>query len=466
MSPDPVKNLANLEPALSEVLTNVCRLIDQAGGRAWLVGGTVRDLALGYQSADLDLEVFCLAADKLQACLATAYELDLVGQSFGILKLRRWPVDVGLPRQEAKTGLGHKGFAVHSDPYLSLPDAAARRDFTLNAVYLDPLTGEIKDPWGGLKDLERGILRHTSPAFVEDPLRVLRGMQMAARFELQVAPETIELCREIEPEGLPGERIWAEWEKLLTLGRRPALGLQFLHQSGWLSYFPELAALRDCPQDPQHHPEGDVWHHTLHCLDAFADERQDDRWEDLVVGCAVLCHDLGKPATTTIDAGGRIRSIGHENKSVGLTESFLGAMTTNRKLIAEVVPLVREHMRPNQLFRAQASAAAVRRLSTRVDRIDRLVRVARADTFGRPPLPTDSYPAGDWLLSRASELTVLQAPPKPLVQGRHLRDEGVEPGPQIGVILAEIYEAQIAGTVTTTGEGLALAREIIRRGRS
>jgi len=232
MNLDPAGNLHLLKPELREVLSRVCGLIAAAGGRAWLVGGSVRDLALGEAVSDLDLEVFGLPADELRACLTAEFELDLVGQSFGILKLRHWPVDVGLPRREAKIGLGHKGFEVHSDPDMSLPDAAARRDFTINAVYLDPLSGEIADPWAGLKDLGNGLLRHTSPAFAEDPLRVLRAMQLAARFELTVAPATIALCRDIAPEDLPGERIWAEWVKLITLGRQPSLGLKFLQESG------------------------------------------------------------------------------------------------------------------------------------------------------------------------------------------------------------------------------------------
>ena len=463
MTRNPAQNLDQLKPALRDVLSRVCGLIDQAGGRAWLVGGSVRDLARGETIEDLDLEVFGLPAERLRTCLEAEFELDLVGQSFGILKLRRWPVDVGLPRREAKIGLGHKGFEVHSDPDLSLPEAAARRDFTLNAVYLDPLNGEIADPWHGLEDLTDGLLRHTSPAFAEDPLRVLRAMQFVARFELKVAPATIVVCRDIEPEGLAGERIWGEWVKLLTLGRRPSLGLHFLHECGWLAHFSELAALRGCAQDPVHHPEGDAWVHTMHCLDAFAAERTGDPWEDLVVGCAVLCHDLGKPSTTT-SKNGRVRSLGHEAESVALTEAFLGAMTSNRKLLAEVTPLVEAHMRPAQLFdSAKVSVAAIRRLSVRVERIDRLVRVARADAFGRPPLPADLFPAGDWLLARAEELNIRQAPLVPLVQGRDLIALGAAPGPKFKDVLAEIFEAQLAGTVTTIDEGIALAQKILKK---
>lgn len=463
MLAEPARQMEHLDPALRGVLARVCSLVQAAGGRAWLVGGSVRDLALGRTVTDLDLEVFGLAADRLQACLAGAFELDLVGRSFGILKLHGWPVDVGLPRREAKIGLGHRGFEVYADPHLDLPTAAARRDFTLNAVYLDPLTGELADPWSGLADLQRQVLRHTSPAFGEDPLRVLRGMQLAARFDLAVAPATVDLCRLIEPEGLAAERIWGEWVKLLTLGIRPSRGLAFLSDCGWLRHFPELAALRGVAQDPAHHPEGDVWQHTLHCLDAFAAERTGEPWEDLVVGCAVLCHDFGKPATTTVAPDGRLRSLGHEQESVVLTESFLGAMTDNRRLLAEVVPLVTEHMRPTQLFRAHSSSAAIRRLAARVGRIDRLVRVARADAFGRPPLPAADFPAGQWLLERAAELGIRQAPPPPLVQGRDLVSLGAQPGPHFAVILAEVYDAQLAGDISSTDEGLALADKILQR---
>jgi len=456
-------DLDRLDAELTRPLVKVCRLIASAGGHAWLVGGTVRDALLGQPTGDLDLEVFGLPAADLRAALEKEFELDLVGQSFGILKLRGLPIDVGLPRREAKIGLGHKGFEVHSDPDMSLPDAASRRDFTINAIYADPLTGDLKDPFDGRADLERHILRHTSPAFSEDPLRVLRGMQMAARFVMTVVPETVELCRGIEPEGLAGERIYGEWVKLMTLGEKPSLGLAFLKDSGWLQYFPELAALPGVPQDPRWHPEGDVWVHTLHCLDAFAREKTGDAWEDLVVGFAVLCHDLGKPETTTAGGDGVIRSPGHEQRGVELTHAFLDRMTSHRKLAAEVVPLVAEHMRPPALYEAKASAAAVRRLAARVKRIDRLVRVARADIFGRPPLPDDTFPAGDWLLAEAGGLGLADRTPEPIILGRHLMALGMKPGPEFGKILARCFEAQIEGRFTDEDGGRAYLEKIMKK---
>jgi tRNA nucleotidyltransferase (CCA-adding enzyme) len=364
---------------------------------------------------------------------------------------------VGLPRRESKIGLGHRGFAVNSDPFMPLAEAAARRDFTINAVYLDPLTDDIEDPWGGLADLTRRRLRHTSAAFADDPLRVLRGMQLAARFDLEPDTSTIQLCRRIEPEGLAVERIFAEWCKLILLGKVPARGLAFLNDSGWVRYFPELAALIGVSQDESFHPEGDVWSHTCEAMNVFASERLGDEKEDLIVGLAVLCHDFGKPATTQ-HKDGRIRSPGHAGVSVDATRNFLARLTASRDLVEAVIPLVREHGQPQALFEAGASDAAVRRLARRVGRIDRLLRVARADRLGRPPLHKTGFPAGEWLLERARKLSVETAPPPRLILGRHLIEMGLQPGPGFGAILDACYAAQLDGRITTLAEGLAFVR--------
>lgn len=456
-----------IESTLREPLLQVCAALAAAGGRAWLVGGTVRDLALDRPACDLDLEVFGLEAAALEAALSPRWPLDRVGEAFGILKLKGLPLDVGLPRRESKSGRGHQGFVIDSDPFLDLPTAAARRDFTLNSMYLDPLTDELADPWEGMRDLRAGVLRHTSPAFVEDPLRVLRGMQLVARFDLAAVPETVALCRTIGLEGLAAERILEEWKKLLLRGRTPSRGLEFLRETGWLDHFPELAALRGVPQDPKWHPEGDVWVHTLHCLDAFAEERLGDEHEDLVVGLAVLCHDLGKPATTNRTGDGRIRALGHEQHGVELAGRLLERLAAGPRLISEVLPLVAEHMRPATLHGTKGqkvSDAAIRRLALRAGRIDRLVRVARADALGRPPLPVppeDAFPAGPWLLERARELDIEQAPPVPLVQGRHLLPLGLEQGPELGEMLQRLYDEQIEGRFTTVEEGIERAKRLL-----
>ncbi len=452
MNRKPKISLGNIPQQLHDKVLRICRLIAEAGGHAFLVGGCVRDSALGLPVRDLDFEVFGLDDQRLRDALQTEYQLDFVGQSYGIYKLQGLPLDVGLPRRESKTGRGHKSFAVVSDPNLSLAEAAARRDFTINAIYFDPLTLEIQDPHGGLSDLQRGILRHTSPAFREDPLRVLRGMQFAARFDLQVAPETVKESQTIDLEGLAPERIFDEWKKMILRGKLPSRGLEFLLDSGWIRFFPELADLPGCPQDPRWHPEGDVWQHTLHAMDAFAEERLGDAAEDLIVGFAVLCHDFGKPSTT-VSKGDKIQAIGHDKVGVSLTRDFLGRMTNQHNLVADVALLVAEHMRPLTLHRANASDGAIRRLAARVGRIDRLVRVARADVMGRPPLPRDPFPAGPWLLAQAWRLQVCDHAPSPLVQGRDLMELGFEPGKQFKKILGRCYEAQLDGEIISREEG-------------
>jgi tRNA nucleotidyltransferase (CCA-adding enzyme) len=197
-------------------------------------------------------------------------------------------------------------------------------------------------------------------------------------------------------------------------------------------------------------------------MDVFAAERSGDPWEDQVVGFAVLCHDLGKPATSAQDGdSGRIRSPGHEQAGEEPTRSFLGRFTDQRDLIDQVVPLVREHLKPLALYEAGAGDAAIRRLARRVGRIDRLVRVARADALGRPPRSTGAFPAGDWLLQRARELAVEKARPRPLIQGRDLVALGLAPGAHFKAILAACYEAQLDGRFATLAEGRAYAKRLV-----
>ena len=439
----------------------VAELVRRAGGRALLVGGCVRDELLGTDPKDFDLECFGMVPDRLQAALGERFELDLVGASFGIIKLKHLEIDVALPRRETKLGLGHRAFGMECDPGLTIEEASARRDFTVNAIYRDPLTGEILDPWNGRADLEKRILRHVSPHFSEDPLRVLRGMQFVARFDLDPAPETIEICRQMTPERLPPERLFGEWEKLLVKGVKISKGLNFLRATGWVKYYPELERLIGCKQDPQWHPEGDVWNHTLCCLDAFAREKDVSReteGENLVVGLAVLCHDFGKPACTAYDpVKKRIRSLGHDEEGVEPTLSFLRRLTNEERLLKEVPPLVRLHMRPFAMWKDKSSDGAIRRLAAKVVRLDRLIRVAAADDAGRPPFPSEPEPLR-WLAEQAERLRVADSAPKPIVQGRDLIALGMKPGVEFGRILKAAYEAQLDGEFTDLNGGIDYVR--------
>lgn len=445
-----------------EVVAEVARLVRSAGGRALLVGGCVRDGLLGKECDDFDIECFGISPEKLIKTLSSHYALDLVGASFGIIKLQHYDVDIALPRRETKLGLGHRAFETECDPSLSVRDAASRRDFTVNAIYKDPLTEEIIDPWGGVEDLKNRILRHVSEHFSEDPLRVMRAMQFVARFSFFPAQETIDVCRAMTPEGLARERLFEEWSKLLLKGVEISRGLRFLRETGWVKYYPELQRLIGCKQDPKWHPEGDVWHHTCCCLDAFASDRerrcaegQGDKREDLTVGFAVLCHDFGKPFCTRYDpVKDRIRSLGHDEAGVAPTLSFLERITNEERLLKEVPPLVRFHMRPFAMWRDKSSDSAIRRLAAKVIRIDRLVRVAAADDGGRPPYPSNPEHL-QWLLDKARALAVEDSAPSPIVRGRDLIALGMKPSVEFGKILSFLYDAQLDGKFSTLDEALA-----------
>jgi tRNA nucleotidyltransferase (CCA-adding enzyme) len=355
---------------------------------------------------------------------------------------------------------------VQADPTMTPKDAAERRDFTLNAIMWDPFTGEVLDPWGGVADLQANQLRHVSDKFAEDPLRVLRAMQFAARFEFSVAPETIALCTSLTQADLPPERLMEEWTKLLLRGRKPSLGLAFLKDCGWTKFYPELHAMIGVPQDPEWHPEGDVWIHTLHCMDAYARERVGDRDEDLIVGLAVLLHDIGKATTTKKEAkDDRWHAYGHEEESFNLAPRFLAQITNEKKLIEAVFPLVRWHGQPFELFRAKAGDAAVRRLAQKVIRIDRLIRVDIADRKGRPPLwPGEASPQGLWLAERAQALQLADSAPKRIILGRHLIAMGHKPAGWFSQVLDEAFEAQLDGVFGDEAGGLAWLTERMAKG--
>jgi tRNA nucleotidyltransferase (CCA-adding enzyme) len=455
-------HIAIANPILRETAEAVARAVREKGGRAVWVGGCVRDALLGCPVTDVDIEVYGLKPDALLEALGARFKLDLVGRAFGVIKIHGAPVDVSLPRRESKAGYGHMGFEIYSEPDLPPEEAARRRDFTVNAIAYDPLDGTLVDPFHGARDLELGLLRHVSDQFAEDPLRVLRGMQLVARFGFRPVPETVALCRAIDPEGLAGERVFEEWRKLLLKGKAIGAGLEFLKDTGWVRYTPELAATIGCEQEPEWHPEGDVWTHTGHCLDAFARERLGDPGEDLIVGFGVLCHDFGKPLTTQVEEG-RIRSRGHCEEGEAPTRSFLQRMMAPPDLVEGVVPLVIEHLRPHELYTSQAGDSAVRRLAVRVGRIDRLVRVAKADHAGRPPEPGDVFQAGEWLLERARALDVQAHAPKSLVMGRHLIAMGLKPGPAFKKILDACYQAQLDGAFADEAGGLAFCRQVMGR---
>lgn len=426
-------------------------------GRPRLVGGGVRDWLLGRPGTDFDIEVAGASFEDLHRVLAPFGATDVVGRSFGVIKLRRGGAeyDFSLPRRESKTGRGHRGFAVAPDPALSDAEAAARRDFTINAIACDPFTGEVIDPHGGRADLQARVLRHTSAAFADDPLRVLRGMQLAARFDLTLAPATAAICRTMSGTyaELPVERVWGEWDKWSTKAVKPSRGLAVLEETGWLQHFPEIAALLGCPQEPEWHPEGDVFRHTQHCLDALPALpawREAGERRRRVLMFAVLAHDFGKPATTRQKLKyNRVRwtSPGHEAAGGPPAAAFLRRIGAPLDLDAPVVALVVNHL-AHQHGQTTFTDASVRRLARRLApaTIDELAAVMRADSNGRPPLHTpETHRRIDELTARARDLALQDVAPRPLLFGRHLLALGLQPGPPFKALLDAAFEAQLDG---------------------
>jgi tRNA nucleotidyltransferase (CCA-adding enzyme) len=442
-------------------IADIAEAVRARGGRALVVGGWVRDRLLGHESKDMDVEVFGIPAADLPALLSPFGKAEPVGQSFPVYKIGT--IDIGLPRRESKSGRGHKGFSVEGDPSMPIDEAARRRDFTINAISWDPLSDEYIDPFHGRDDLRRAILRAVDrERFADDSLRVLRALQFAARFELTLDEETKALCRSIRLDDLPPERIWGEIEKLLLLAARPSIGVQLALELGVVDrLFPELKALVGCEQEPEWHPEGDVWVHTLMVIDRARSRIDDlDRADRITMMLAAVTHDFGKPKTTAL-IDGRIRSLNHEEEGVEPAAAFLDRLNIHsidgKDVRRQVLGLTAHHLKPGMLFKArhELTDGAFRRLAQKVD-LELLARLAKSDCLGR----TGSFDcsAMDWFLERARELGVDRSPPKPVLLGRHLVALGMPPGPKMGELLKEVYEKQLDGEIADTDAAIAYAR--------
>ncbi len=455
------------------VIRELAQAVRDAGGRALIVGGWVRDALLANGApvgSDVDIEVFGIEQDRLAPLLAPFGRVEAVGASFPVYKLRVPDknvddIDVALPRRESKSGRGHKGFEVRGDPSMSIQDAARRRDFTINAISWDPLTGTYEDPFDGRGDLTRRLLRVVDPAtFGDDSLRVLRAIQFAARFDLTLDDQTREICRSIPLDDLPAERIWGEIEKLLLKATRPSIGFALALDLGVIDrVLPELRPLVGCEQEPEWHPEGDVWTHTLMVIDEARQANGDlARPQLITVMLGAVCHDLGKPATTAF-VDGRIRSLDHEQAGVAPTESLLDRLNVHSidgfDVRGQVIGLVAQHLKPGMFHKAQSVGdGAFRRLAQKVD-LELLARLARADCRGRSG--SFDCSAMDWFIERARALGVEHQPPPPLLLGRHLLQLGLEPGPRVGEVLKQVYEKQLDGAITTVDEGIEEAKRIL-----
>jgi tRNA nucleotidyltransferase (CCA-adding enzyme) len=459
-----------------EKILRLARAVADAGGRALLVGGCVRDRLMGREVKDWDVEVYGVEPARLRELLARFGRVNVVGEAFTVYKLGQ-DLDVSLPRRERKTGRGHRAFYIEGDPSMSFDEAARRRDFTVNAILEDPLDGEIIDPFGGRQDIERRLLRAVSPeTFVEDSLRVLRAAQFAARFRFEVEEKTVELCRTIDLTDLPAERVWGELEKILLAAPEPSVGLRWLDTLGATAQlFPEIEALKGVQQEFDWHPEGDVFVHTQLVCDRARELVEDlDYPRRVTLMLAALCHDFGKPATTEF-VEGRIRSRGHDEAGAGPTLAFLERLKVftldGYDVRAQVLALVRDHLKPGEFYRTreEITDGAFRRLARRCE-LELLYRVAKADSLGRnaPWVPRErrfTSDAQEWFIARARELAIEREPPAQILMGRHLLEMGLKPSPLFKKILDAVYEMQLDNRVRTLEEARAAAHNMIEEER-
>jgi tRNA nucleotidyltransferase (CCA-adding enzyme) len=446
------------------LLIDISRKFHIHSAKAIIVGGSVRDYFLKLPIKDYDIEVYGLGRlDELEAILKEFGSVSFVGKSFGVLKLstKDGEYDFSFPRSEKRVGSGHRGFEVYPDGYMSFKEASLRRDFTVNAMGYDIEAKEFLDPYNGIGDIKRGILRSiSSKTFIEDPLRVYRAIQFCARFEYKLEEHTSSLCRSMVDKGvleqLPKERVYEEFKKLLTRSKKPSIGFNIMRDLGVLRYFPELNNLIGVEQESRWHPEGDVWIHTLMSLDAVTDK------SDLKIMLSLLCHDLGKPYTTRVE-NGKITSKGHSEAGVDITKKFLYRLCDEHSFIDSIATLVLYHKIPTEYFKNKANDSMIRHLSTKVN-IRELIKVARADFLGRTTIEAKSgiYEAGDWLFDRARDLNVLDKPPKALLRGRDLIELGLTPSKEFSKILDSLYERQLDGDIVTKEDALVFVKNILK----
>jgi len=443
-------------------------------GRALLVGGAVRDMIMGLphptsltalqelpstssgrsgtQVKDLDIEVYGLSAQELENVLKKFGPVSTVGKVFGVLRLHGLDVDWSLPRADSP---GRKPTVI-IDPHMSVDVAARRRDLTMNAMAIDLVSDELIDPCGGVVDIKNKILRTPDARFfIQDPLRFYRVMQFIGRFEMSPDDELNALCKNMDISHVSRERIEEEFKKLLLHSRMPSLGIRWLHDSGRLhDVLPELAATFGVKQNPQWHPEGDVFEHTMQALDAAAIivQKYDNEFDKLVLLYAALCHDLGK-VTMTTEVNGVIKSIGHEKESKRFAHIMMKRITHNGDLIGAVLSLVLFHMMPLQFVSNKAKLSAYKRLANKLaNKVNMLMLIdlCIADKRGRngkghEPLTCDFSDVAIFL-EKTKQAGVATGGVEPLLKGADVLDV-ITSGPQMGKLLAAAYEKQIADNI-------------------
>ena len=422
-----------------DFVIELAKKVSEKSGRTFYVGGYVRDSIIGTSNKDIDIEIHGIKVNELKEILTEFGEVKLVGESFGVFRVAHYDVDISLPRTEASIGEGHRDFDVDVDPFIGTKFASRRRDFTINALMKDVLTGEIIDEWNGLIDLKNKVVRHIDTVtFIEDPLRVLRAAGFASRFNFDIANETIQIAAMMDITKLPKERIFEEVSKVFLKSRQPSIFFESLRTMAQLSFwFKEVNDLIGVQQSPEHHPEGDVWNHTMIALDNAA-SKSEEAEKPLAFMFSVLCHDFGKVVSTE-EVEGKIKSIGHDEKGIVIAERFLNRLTNEKVLTKTVLNHVELHMRPNMMIKRSRKKSLMKLWDSSICPSD-LILVAYADKSNRYN-DQDTTTA----LQRKSLQEYEDLMAKPQVMGADLVKLGLKPSPQFSEILEFAHKLHLAG---------------------
>jgi tRNA nucleotidyltransferase (CCA-adding enzyme) len=397
-------------------LLQITEDIRSAGGRAFLVGGFVRDKLLGVngEARDFDIEVYSISQENLLKVLSRHGKPNLIGKAFGVIHLSRQGIhyDFSFPRTESKTGTGHRAFDVQTNPNLSFEEAARRRDFTINAMGMELPDLELIDPYNGRRDLENRILRHVSDAFAEDSLRVLRGVQFAARFELNAAKETVELCKTLSLNDLSRERIEEEFRKWLLKGVKPSLGLDFFCRVGLQKMFWEIGLNED-----SHAKLGSI-------LDFLAGIKESDKEAEIIMFAGLLCLPGAKPAN--------------------FLEKWIPVNALLKKVPALLASLTLLNLNDKSDLRRCALKAGGLKLPA----------MLKSAIQNDAAFCSEAKKIG-------TEMEIWEAAPEPFITGQMLLDMGLKPSPRFGEIIKQIFEMQLSGQVSCREEAVERVKHLL-----
>jgi len=435
-----------------DLLEGLMEAIKSRGGKIYMVGGPVRDRFLGISDfKDIDYLVCGVPIDDLKNILCRFGTINLVGQFFGVIKFKPFKseltYDISLPRKEHSTGTGHRDFEVDFDHNIPIEDDLSRRDFTINAMAREFPAGALIDPNDGKTDLENRVLRMVSESsFTDDPLRMMRGVQFAARFNLSIEENTFKAMQQYADlvESVSTERIAEELNKLLERAEKPSVGFRLMKQTGLLKHIlPELADTVDVSQPGGYH-RWDVFEHSIRTVDAAP--------LDLKVRLAALFHDIGKPATKQLVENGAT-FYGHDKLSREMTEKALKRLRYSNEIIKHVCTLIDKHM-----FSENAGDKGVRRLINRVgtDLIFDLISLRKADTIAQG-MGQDTGSIDDFRCKVETELSGRNAFGfKDLaVNGDDLKERfNLPEGPVIGEVLSYLLDCVLDEPEYNTKEKL------------